>query len=83
MDLKNVLRSFKQSRLLLKQKLNYEQRRTAFKYWKFEPQEKMDGYSKAKEHWRKIPRKSFLAPKYRLRPFSPRFVRKFKKDYYL
>lgn len=71
MALTNVLKLFRQSRIWQK-KMELQQKRNIFKYFKFEPQENMDGQAKARQVFKKVPRKSLLAPKYRLRPFSER-----------
>lgn len=57
-------------------KVEFQQRRTAFRYWKMTHQEEMDGAAKARQVFKQIPRQSLLAPKYRLRPFSERYHRK-------
>lgn len=81
MALRNVLGQFRQSRILRKKmELEIQQKRTAFKYWKLEHQENMDGAAKARQVFKRIPRQSVLAPKYRLRPFSERYHRKYSRS---
>lgn len=53
--------------------MNMQQKRTSFKYWKFEPQEQMDGKAKARDFVKQADRDYVLAARYRLRPFTYRF----------
>lgn len=78
MTLLKILNVFRKSRINGK-RLDFEQRRSIFKYHKFEPQEKMDGAAKSEQFFKKVPRESVLAPKFRLRPYSPRLHGKLKK----
>lgn len=75
MNVRNAFEAFKKSKLLYRFKSQQPNRKCSFKYEKVEHQERMDGFAKARNHFRKVPRGDQLAPAYRLRPYSPRHLR--------